>query len=71
MITNRETGVCGHDFCYLCLANQKVIWRDGNSAHKTTCKHWREASRATLPGVWPDGANVEGEDTGGSSDESD
>jgi len=33
---------CGHEFCWLCLAPYEGIRREGNSAHQTTCKHYRQ-----------------------------
>lgn len=35
-------GKCGYKFCWLCLADQRVIFDQGNHRHETTCPHWRE-----------------------------
>lgn len=32
---------CLHQFCWLCLADYKDIFQNGNSEHKTTCAHYR------------------------------
>jgi hypothetical protein len=32
---------CGYKFCWLCLADQKLISAKGNHFHKPDCKHYR------------------------------
>ncbi|KAG8770592.1 hypothetical protein FRC12_004173 [Ceratobasidium sp. 428] len=40
-MTCRRPGGCGHEFCWLCLADYATIRSQGNHRHNTTCSHYR------------------------------
>ncbi|KDN48016.1 hypothetical protein RSAG8_03032, partial [Rhizoctonia solani AG-8 WAC10335] len=40
-MTCRRPAGCGHEFCWLCLADYSLIRRKGNQRHKVYCKHYR------------------------------
>ena len=40
-MTCRRPGGCGHEFCWLCLADFQEIQEGGNAYHHTTCRHYR------------------------------
>ncbi|KAL5637159.1 hypothetical protein ACGC1H_000967 [Rhizoctonia solani] len=39
-MTCRRPAGCGHEFCWVCLADYRPILRDGNHHHNPTCLHY-------------------------------
>merc|ERR550514_1353158 len=40
MTCRRGAGGCGHEFCWLCLADYATILREGNHYHERTCTYY-------------------------------
>jgi len=40
MTCEESAGGCGHEFCWLCLADYGPIMHNGNHYHKRTCTYW-------------------------------
>lgn len=39
-MTCRRPAGCGHEFCWVCLADYRLIRRDGNHRHNPTCRYY-------------------------------
>ncbi|CAE6523782.1 unnamed protein product [Rhizoctonia solani] len=50
-MTCLRPGGCGHQFCWLCLADYGPIWRDGNHRHNSDCKYYAGGSSRTQANV--------------------
>lgn len=48
-MTCRRPAGCGHEFCWLCLADYDPIRRDGNHNHNPSCRHYAASGRLTPP----------------------
>ncbi|KAJ1308383.1 hypothetical protein OPQ81_004089 [Rhizoctonia solani] len=38
---------CGHEFCWICLADYRTILREGNHRHNPTCQYYAAIQRVT------------------------
>ncbi|CAE6464890.1 unnamed protein product [Rhizoctonia solani] len=47
-MTCRRPAGCGHEFCWVCLADYQTILREGNHRHATTCQHYAPIRRTTV-----------------------
>ncbi|KAH7322123.1 hypothetical protein B0J17DRAFT_684297 [Rhizoctonia solani] len=55
-MTCRRPGGCGHEFCWVCLADYGLICEQGNHRHNSDCKHYAGISsslRATMEDTIP------------------
>ncbi|CEL59289.1 hypothetical protein RSOLAG1IB_03222 [Rhizoctonia solani AG-1 IB] len=46
-MTCRRPAGCGHEFCWVCLADYQTILREGNHRHTPTCRYYAPIRRTT------------------------